>query len=647
MSNRLSKSKSPYLRKAQDQPVDWYEWGDEAFARARELDRPVLLSVGGVWCHWCHVMAHESFEDAEIAALINAHYVAVKVDRDERPDIDRRYQDAVIKITGSGGWPLTAFLTPEGKFFYGGTYFPPEDGMGRPGFRTLLSKIAEFYRNDKKRIEEVAAELYHNTATDAEAGTKSDISAELIRQGVSGIMPALDTRYGGLGNAPKFHHASAFEFLINYEFFSGDESIRKSIVTALDGMAAGGIYDHLLGGFFRYSTDERWLVPHFEKMLYDNAELMKLYAIAHRVFGKGLYLSVVQGIEDYYKRYGCDEEGGFYASQDADIGVLDEGGYYTFSSEDLTSILAPEEFKAASLYFGIDTAGRMHHDPARNVLFIDKRPESIAEIMHLQVAQAEEVIRSAKEKMLNYREQARKMPFIDKTIYTNWNGLMIEALCTAGNLSGSSEYIEMAEKTANRILGEYYAGGRLMHAGGVAGFAEDYIFFAQGLIELYQSVQQERYLQIAAELMDGAIKLFWDDENGGFFDAERGGPGYLGIGMKNIHDSPVRSANGAAPLVLMLLSVATGRTHYAGYAEKNLKAFAGLAEGYSAFSHSYLISLHAFLTGIYKVETSEFFEQALRHFRPYKFVIKKEIEGVLVCEKNSCCRYDEYPAAGP
>jgi uncharacterized protein len=643
MSNRLSKSKSPYLQKAQDQPVDWYEWGDEAFAKAQELNRPILLSVGGVWCHWCHVMAHESFEDAEVASLINGNYVAVKVDRDERPDIDRRYQDAVMKITGNGGWPLTAFLTPEGKFFYGGTYFPPGDGRERPGFKTLLYKIAELYRNDKSRIQEVAEELYRNTEVAAGAGTKADAGVELIQQGVSGIISAMDMNHGGLGKAPKFHHASAFEFLINYEFFKKDELIRKAIMIALDGMARGGIHDHLLGGFFRYSTDEKWLVPHFEKMLYDNAELLKLYAIAYRVFGNELYKSAAQGIVTYYKKFGCDEAGGFYASQDADIGVLDEGGYYTFSPVELASFLAPDELKAVSLHFGLGTTGRMHHDPSRNVLFIDMEPKRIAQVMHQPVAKVSVLIRSSKEKMLEHREQNRKMPYIDKTIYTNWNGLMIEALCVAGNLSGTGEYIEMAEKAARRILSEYYANGLIMHAGKVAGFSEDYIFFARGLLELYQSTGHEEYLKVAVKLADSAIEIFWDRDNWGFFDAERGGPGYLGIGVKNIQDTPVQSANGVAPLVLMLLSVATGKEPYAEYAEKTLTAFAALAEEYPSLSYSYLISLHAFHTGIYKVETSEFLEQALRDFRPYKFVVKKEIDGVLVCEKNTCRKYDRYP----
>jgi uncharacterized protein YyaL (SSP411 family) len=645
MPNRLAEAKSPYLRKAAGQPVDWIEWGDEAFDQAKKRDCPILLSIGGVWCHWCHVMAHESFEDAEIAGIINERYVPVKVDRDERPDIDRRYQDAVMRITGNGGWPLTAFLTPEGKIFFGGTYFPPNDRLERPGFKTLLLKLSELYRNDRERIEEAAAELYKNMLNEASMDMKSESDETIISRGIDATLSVMDTNYGGLGKAPKFHHASAFEFLMNYNYFARDGFISKAITEALDAMARGGVYDHLLGGFFRYSTDERWMVPHFEKMLYDNAELLKLYSIGYKVFGKELYSSTARGIVAYYKKYGCDADSGFYASQDADIGVLDEGGAYTFSPAELAPILTPDEFKAITLYFGIGTIGTVHHDPSKSVLFLDKEPDQIASAMKLPVSDVAGLIQSAKDKMLGYREEMREMPYIDKTIYTNWNGLMIEALCIAGNMLGADEYTGMAEKAARRVLDDYYDGGSIMHRQGVRGFSEDYIFFARGLMELFQSIQKEEYVLISRALIDKAIKLFWDKEHWGFFDAEPGGQGYLEIGVKNIQDSPVQSANGIAPLLLMQLADATGDDRYVDYAGKTLKAFAALAEGYPTLSYSYLTSRHAFQTGTFKVETSEFFGQALKDFRPYKLVINKEIEGVLVCEKNACRKYDSYPIA--
>ncbi len=646
MSNRLAEAKSPYLRKAAGQPVDWIEWGDEAFDQAKKRDCPILLSLGGVWCHWCHVMAHESFEDEQIAGIINERYVPVKVDRDERPDIDRRYQDAVMRITGNGGWPLTAFLTPEGKIFYGGTYLPPDDRWGRPGLKTLLLKLSDLYRSDRDRIEEAADELYRSTLINASIDVKADSDESIISNGISSTLSAMDKNFGGLGIAPKFHHASTFEFLMNYNYFARDGLISRAITDALDAMARGGVYDHLLGGFFRYSTDERWIVPHFEKMLYDNAELLKLYSIGYKVFEKELYRIAARGIVTYYKKYGCDANGGFYASQDADIGVLDEGGYYTFSRDELAPILTPDEFQAIGLYFGIGTIGGAHHDPAKNVLFLDKEPDQIAIAIKQPVSEVARLIQAAKTKMLRYREEKREMPYIDKTIYANWNGLMIEALCIAGNMldaDESGEYIDLAEKSAQLVIDAYYADGRISHRDGVPGFSEDYIFFAKGLLELYQSTQKEEYVTISKALIDRAIELFWDGEHWGFFDAERGGQGYLGISVKNIQDSPVESTNGIAPLLLLHIADVTGDVRYADYADKTLRAFAAMAEEYPTLSYSYLMSLHAYQTGTFKVETSQFIQHALKDFRPYKFVVKKEIEGVIVCEKNTCRKYSVYP----
>jgi hypothetical protein len=264
MAKRLSNALSPYLKKAADQPVDWYEWGEEAFSEAKKQDKPILLSVGGAWCHWCHVMAHESFENQEIAAYINAHFIPVKVDRDERPDIDRRYQDVVLRIAGSGGWPLTVFLTPEGKAFFGGTYFPPDDSWQRAGFTTIMKKLVELYQQDKWRITTVAEELFKGTLAASSVTAQGDLPEELLRGTPSFLLSSMDREHGGFGSAPKFYHACAYEFLMNHVLVSGDEPLRQAVETSLDAIAKGGVYDHLLGGFFRYSTDAEWLVPHFE-----------------------------------------------------------------------------------------------------------------------------------------------------------------------------------------------------------------------------------------------------------------------------------------------------------------------------------------------------------------------------------------------
>ncbi|HMK59834.1 MAG TPA: thioredoxin domain-containing protein [Dissulfurispiraceae bacterium] len=646
MPNRLKHSDSPYLLKAAEQPVDWFEWGEEAFDEARRRDCPILLSVGGVWCHWCHVMAHESFEDAEIAKLINDHFVPIKVDRDERPDIDKRYQEAVIHISGSGGWPLTAFLTPEGKIFFGGTYFPPEERWHKPGLKMLIVKLAELYHKDRHRIEEAANELYNNILINASIDTRSSIDEMIIGKGISSLLAAVDRDYGGLGKAPKFHHASAFEFLINYNFFEKNEEIGRVIVGALDAMAKGGIYDHLLGGFFRYSTDQSWNIPHFEKMLYDNSELLKLYAIAYKVFGKELYRSTAAGIVDYYIKYGCDEKGAFFTSQDADIGILDEGGYYAFSEDELHHILTRDEYNVTSLHFGIGTVGALHHDESKHVLFLNATPQQIATRINKTIDNVITLIGSAKGKMLQYREQNREMPYIDKSVYSNWNGLMIEGLCVAGNMLGIDEYKKIAERAALIVLDEYYHDGWILHRKGIDGFLEDYIFFASGLVELFQATQNNKYLRVAAELADSAIELFWDNEAWGFFDAMPGEKGYLGIGQKNIQDAPVRSANGVAPRLLTQLGDITGVEKYMDYAEKSLKAFVLLAHEHPTMSYSYLASTHAYFSGTYKVETSHFLQQALEDFRPYKLVIRKDIDGALICEKNTCKVFDKYPMSG-
>ncbi len=646
MPNRLINARSPYLRKAAHQPVDWYEWGQEAFEKAQREDKPILLSIGGVWCHWCHVMAHESFENEEVAHLINDLCVPIKIDRDERPDIDRRYQDVVVRLSGSGGWPLTVFLTPNGKAFYGGTYFPPEDRWQKPGLKTILVKLVDLYKKERWRIDTIAEELFRHTLSSASAEMTEEIEATLLEKNVSSLLSALDFQNGGFGTAPKFHHASAFEFLINITYFANNDAVRKGVEISLDAMAKGGVYDHLLGGFFRYSTDEKWIVPHFEKMLYDNAELLKLYCLAYRVFDKPLYKYISEGIIEYYKKYGIDAKGGFYASQDADIGVLDEGGYYTFSLDEVSSFLTEDESQVIGLYFDIQREGEIHHAPSKNVLFVRKEPIEIAGILHMPFEEVQAHIGSAKAKMVRFREDTRELPFIDTTIYTNWNGLMIEAMCVAGRLLGNAEYSEIAERAARRILGDYCSNGTLRHTEGIDGFSEDYIFFSKGLIELFQATQNEAYLKTAKALMDMAIGLFWDPDNGGFFDSTAKEEGYLQVNVKNIQDSPVQSANGIAPYVLLALGALTRDMKYGGYAEKGLKAFASLLGEYPSASHSYFISLLAYTKGIYKVETSRFFNEAFKSFRPHKFVIKKDVPGVIVCEKNTCRMSDTYPPGG-
>ncbi len=625
MQNRLAKSKSPYLRKSASQPIDWWEWSEGAFQKAVQEDKPILLSVGGVWCHWCHVMAHESFEDPDIARIINENFVAIKVDRDERPDVDRIYQDVVLAITGSGGWPLTVFLTPDGRAFFGGTYFPPEERWGRPGFKSVLLRISQLWKEDRERLLRSANHIFEELQRFSRVGFKDTLEEGLLMLGINSILSSVDYQLGGIGNAPKFHHSKALELLLYHYYFTKDDLTRRALEVSLDAMAKGGVYDHLLGGFFRYSTDDTWSIPHFEKMLYDNAELLRLYSLSFSVFKKPLYEYVSKGIVRYYREYGYDQKGGFYASQDADIGTLNEGGYYTFSFATLESILTQEELAEVKGYFGFKS---MHTNPEEKVLTIEKDLEGKKALLN-----------SAKKKMLQHREN-REMPYIDKTIYTNWNGLMIDGLCSYWKVFGDDWAIDVSLKTADRLWTERYKDGFIEHSEGVKGYCEDYIFFAQGLFSLYEITQNERYFEKAKILVDRAIDLFWDNQNWGFFETSEEGLGLLKIRRKSLMDTPTQSTNGIAPYLLLLLHSLTGDERYFDLAQKSLMAFIKLVKESPIASHSYLVSLYALSKGIFKVETGKYFYDALRAFRPFKFLIRKDIEGIVVCEKDTCRIFD-------
>jgi uncharacterized protein YyaL (SSP411 family) len=640
MPNRLVNARSPYLKKSAHQPVDWYEWCQEAFEKAKREDKPILLSVGGVWCHWCHVMAKESFEDPQIAQIINEHFVAIKVDRDERPDIDRRYQEVVVALTGTGGWPLTVFLTPEGKAFFGGTYFPPDERWGRPGFKSLLLRIAQLWKEDRDRVVRSAERIFRELQAFSSTNFKDFLDEDLLERSIGALLSSIDYQKGGIGNAPKFHHAKAFELLLYHHHFTKEELVKRAISVSLEAMAKGGVYDHLLGGFFRYSTDEDWHIPHFEKMLYDNAELLRLYSLAYQVFRDDLYRYIAEGIVEYYKRYGADPEGGFYASQDADIGLLDEGGYYTFTEQEIESILDSEELKIARLHFGTKSthSGKM-------VLYMNLRPEQVAKALNISEEYVKDVIKRLKTKLLHYRE-SREMPYVDKTIYTNWNGLMIDALCVYYKVFWDDWALNVAKKTADRLLRERYQEGLLFHAEDVEGYSEDYIFLSYGLLSLFELTQEGAYLQASKELIDRAIELFWDEQGWGFFDTQKKGEGFLEVKTKPLQDTPTQSVNGTAPYVLMLLEAILGDTKYGDLAEKNLMAFSKFIREIPMASPSYVLSLQAFLRGIFKVETSEYFERALRAFRPFKVVIKKEVDGLLVCEGKTCRKYSLPEEAG-
>src|SRR5689334_3907629 len=398
-TNSLSKASSAYLRSAMHQPIRWHEWGEEAFATAQRENKPVLLDIGAVWCHWCHVMDRESYESAETAEIINREYVAVKVDRDERPDVDSHYQLAISAISGTGGWPLTVFLTPDGRPFYGGTYFPPVDQWGRPSFKKILLAIAEAYRERRDEVVESANQTMQMLGTESFAGRRADFSPRIVGVMVQAALPIFDEKHGGFGSAPKFPHSSAIDLLLDWYARTGEDRVKTVITTTLTRMAQGGMYDQLAGGFHRYSVDERWIVPHFEKMAYDNSELLKNYVHAYQATGSEFFKDVARDIIRWIDEVLSDRaHGGFYASQDADISLDDDGDYFTWTVDETKVVLTEEEAEVACLYYDINEIGEMHHNPAKNVLYQRASIEEIAARLKFSPPIVNELLQSAKQK---------------------------------------------------------------------------------------------------------------------------------------------------------------------------------------------------------------------------------------------------------
>ena len=370
--NRLKHSASPYLRSAAHQPINWYEWGEDAFGLAKAQDKPILLDIGAVWCHWCHVIDRESYENPAIAKIINEHFIPVKVDRDERPDVDSRYQSAISAISGQGGWPLTGFLMPDGKPFFGGTYFPPEDQGGRPGFRRILLAVADAYQNKREELLKTSEALAEAVAkAEAFAGARGEFDPSVIESQISSLTQLFDLRNGGFGKAPKFPHASAVDLLFERFRQAGEKHLLAMAETTLEKMAKGGVYDQLAGGFHRYSVDERWLVPHFEKMSYDNSELLRNYLYGWQVTRNPLLKETAESIIGWVNQELSDQaHGGFYASQDADYSLDDDGDYFTWTLGELRAALSPDEARVMELYYDVEAHGEMHHNPEKNVLWI-------------------------------------------------------------------------------------------------------------------------------------------------------------------------------------------------------------------------------------------------------------------------------------
>jgi uncharacterized protein YyaL (SSP411 family) len=600
--NRLKDSASPYLRSAAHQPIDWHEWGDPAFARAESEDKPILLDIGAVWCHWCHVIDRESYENTEIAKIINENFVAVKVDRDERPDVDARYQSAVSAISGQGGWPLTGFLLPNGKPFFGGTYFPPEDQMGRPGFRRILLAVADSYRN--KRAELIrAAEHLADAVAQAEVftGARAEFDLGVVDAQIASVTQQFDIKNGGFGRAPKFPHSSAIDLVLERYQQTKEKHLLAMIERTLEKMARGGVYDQLAGGFHRYSVDERWLVPHFEKMSYDNSELLKNYLHVSQISRKhdweASFSETAQSIALWVISVLSDQQnGGFYASQDADYSLDDDGDYFTWTLDEVRGVLTAEESRVIELYYDVEPHGEMHHNPAKNVLWIARGFKEIAETLGRDADEIVTIKLRAEGKMMEARFQ-RPTPFVDKTMYVAWNAMFVSAFLEASHATFTpwiaEKCREFALKTLDRMLKEVWSESRGFghRIGGPAldGSLDDQVFSVLALLDAHEATLDPRYFAAAQKTLDLAIARYGDAEGGGFFDrpSDAAPMGGLDVRRKPFQDSPTPGANSVAAIALIRMHAFTGDERYFNFARKTLEAFAGIAPQYGMFVATY------------------------------------------------------------
>ncbi len=617
--NRLDQSRSAYLRSARHQPVLWHPWGEEAFARARSEDKPILLDIGAVWCHWCHVMDRESYENPDVAAIINEHFVAVKVDRDERPDVDARYQAAVSAISGQGGWPLTGFLTPDGRPYFGGTYFPADDRYGRPGLKRVLLTMAQVWRERREEALESAASVMGAIEQNENfSGRGGALSLALGDKIADSILKQFDPRFGGFGSQPKFPHASALDLLIDIATRPGQDAKRAELArnaaqVTLTKMSQGGVYDQLAGGFHRYSVDERWVVPHFEKMLYDNTELLRNYVHAYQSFVKPDFAHVASEIIRWLDTTMTDRErGGFYASQDADIDLDDDGDYFTWTRAEAQAVLTAEEWAVASKYWDIGDVGDMHHNPQKNVLHVRHSVADVAKDAGVMLEEAVARLSVARAKLMQAR-QARPTPYIDRTLYTSWNAMAVTAYLEAARALRLDAAKEFALKTLDRLLVQAWDGSsEVTHviayadeqapAGSarVPGMLDDYAFLTHAAIDGWLATGKIAYYRAAISLAEVMVARFYDRTAGAFVDtaldeAEDKRLGVLTARRKPLQDAPTPAGNPTAISALLRLETLSGRREFKEIAEDSLESFAGIVEHFGLYAGSYALALQRLL----------------------------------------------------
>jgi len=585
-ANRLINEKSPYLLQHAYNPVDWYPWGEEAFEKAKREDKPVFLSIGYSTCHWCHVMEKESFEDIGVANLMNKFFVSIKVDREERPDIDGIYMTVCQMLTGSGGWPLTIIMSPDKKPFFAGTYFPKEDRFGRMGMITLIPGVNYIWKNRReeiyKSIEEISSALYSSLPKQKE----EELNEKVLDKVFNNFLNRFDSENGGFGVAPKFPSPHNLLFLLRYWKRRNSKEALEMVEKTLIEMHKGGIYDHIGFGFHRYSTDKIWLVPHFEKMLYDQALLVIAYAEAYQATKNDVYKETAEEILNYILRDMASSEGGFYSAEDADSEGI-EGKFYLWTKEEIENLLSKDKADLFLKVFNVKTKGnwidQMHDEnTGTNILHLQKEIKIIADELNLDEKLLKQKLKTIKGKLFSYREQ-RIHPFKDTKVLTDWNSLMISALSKAAQVFDKNEYYEAAEKAVYFILKNLVSkSGRLLHRfkdgeAGIHANIDDYAFFIAGLLDLYETGFNSSYLKTAVDLNSDFIKYFWDEKGGGFYFTPSDGEKLL-IRQKEIYDGAVPSGNSTAILNLLRIGRITGNSDFEKKASKIIKTFSGIIE---------------------------------------------------------------------
>jgi uncharacterized protein YyaL (SSP411 family) len=635
--NALISEKSPYLRQHAHNPVDWLPWGEVAFAKAKTEDKPIFLSIGYSTCHWCHVMAHESFEDEHVAEILNSEFVPVKLDREERPDVDRIYMLFIQSSTGSGGWPMSVFLTPELKPFFGGTYFPPASRYGRPGFSDLLVHLAQVWKNDRAKVEEsgnnVAAQL-RSIASPALALLEP--SAALFDSAFQYLRRSFDSVLGGFGNAPKFPRPVVLNYLLVYYHLRGNDGALDMVLTTLRAMAAGGMHDHLGGGFHRYSVDEHWFVPHFEKMLYDQAQLASTYLDAFQITRDEHFATVARGIFEYVQRDLTDSSGAFYSAEDADSPDPEnpahsgEGAFYIWRKSEIDTLLK-DQSSIFCKYFGVKVDGNVEQDPhveftGRNILF-NEGPEPNKELA--------ESLKSASRLLLEARGK-RPRPHLDNKVLTSWNGLHISALAKAYRVLGDEKYLAQAIRAAaflvsrlydektGQLMRRYCDGDTAIHA-----FLDDYAFLAQALVDLYEASLDTRYLRLAVDLAERGFSRFENGETGGFFSTEENVDNLL-LRLPDDYDGAEPSGNSVATDVLLRLAHITGDDNFSSRASRSLSAFSPKIKAQPVMAPQMLVALGRWLTEPEQIiirnpdndpEAKLLLQERASRFAPYRLLL--------------------------